>query len=369
MILLLQKKLTLFFLLLSIPSCYAFSQSEDVYFQAFFESLEKSHFSATVDYNKNVIKSFCESKLLQESVVLKKLSHTGIKFNDAREQALWMSGFCDKKQNALYAAYGKSNIPLFDSLLKENKLPSEFKFLPVTIAAFAENQYKKTGAGTYNIPLAWAVKFNMKVSVDFDERLNSLTAANAAIKILNEIYSKHQDFKQTLLEFTFGPFEKGDIKLVQEKEKFLKAYFMSAWFFESKGFSDFDKIIIKPAETIVHQLLSDINLLQKKVKYPFDEKLVLFYNPQFTTGKFKSTQNIQIPFHLYPSFLDWVNGSANNEVREVEKEKIIHHVKSGENLGLLARKYSVSIEEIVEWNKLKNHTIYIGQKLIIQTNR
>ena len=47
----------------------------------------------------------------------------------------------------------------------------------------------------------------------------------------------------------------------------------------------------------------------------------------------------------------------------------IHKVKRGESLGLIARKYGVSVSQLVSWNNLgRRRTIYPGQKLKIHTN-
>lgn len=43
-----------------------------------------------------------------------------------------------------------------------------------------------------------------------------------------------------------------------------------------------------------------------------------------------------------------------------------HVVKSGETLSHIARKYSISVKQIKDWNNLKSDNIQIGQKLIIK---
>ena len=45
--------------------------------------------------------------------------------------------------------------------------------------------------------------------------------------------------------------------------------------------------------------------------------------------------------------------------------KTMHKVKSGENLALIAKKYKCSTTDLVEWNNLKNSTIYPGEKLYV----
>ncbi len=44
---------------------------------------------------------------------------------------------------------------------------------------------------------------------------------------------------------------------------------------------------------------------------------------------------------------------------------VTHVVRSGENLGVIARKYGVTVAQIQQWNGLVGTTIYPGQKLVI----
>ena len=44
----------------------------------------------------------------------------------------------------------------------------------------------------------------------------------------------------------------------------------------------------------------------------------------------------------------------------------LHIVNSGETLYSIARKYRVTVEDLMEWNSLKSNTIKSGQKLALQ---
>jgi len=49
-----------------------------------------------------------------------------------------------------------------------------------------------------------------------------------------------------------------------------------------------------------------------------------------------------------------------------KKKKIIHTVKSGDNLWEIARNYHVSVDKLSQWNSLQNHeSLQLGQKLTI----
>jgi membrane-bound lytic murein transglycosylase D len=46
-------------------------------------------------------------------------------------------------------------------------------------------------------------------------------------------------------------------------------------------------------------------------------------------------------------------------------EQSYHVVKSGENLGLIARKYRCSVDDLKNWNNLRNNTIHPNQRLVV----
>ena len=46
-------------------------------------------------------------------------------------------------------------------------------------------------------------------------------------------------------------------------------------------------------------------------------------------------------------------------------ETIVYKVKQGDNLGLIAKKYSVTVAKLKQWNRLKSDLIRPGQKIYI----
>ena len=47
------------------------------------------------------------------------------------------------------------------------------------------------------------------------------------------------------------------------------------------------------------------------------------------------------------------------------KNRNIHIVRSGENLGLIAKRYHVYVNQLKRWNNLRSSRIYPGQKLVV----
>ncbi|MFW5705860.1 MAG: LysM peptidoglycan-binding domain-containing protein, partial [Bacteroidota bacterium] len=64
-----------------------------------------------------------------------------------------------------------------------------------------------------------------------------------------------------------------------------------------------------------------------------------------------------------PGSTSRINSSSSSIKRDDEQS--VHLVKSGENLGLIAKKYKCSTTDLMQWNNLKSSTIYPHQKLIV----
>jgi LysM repeat protein len=55
------------------------------------------------------------------------------------------------------------------------------------------------------------------------------------------------------------------------------------------------------------------------------------------------------------------------KVTDVQKKNIYHKVHKGENLTEIAKKYSVSLKDLKEWNDLNaNSNLFVGKKLKIE---
>ncbi len=51
--------------------------------------------------------------------------------------------------------------------------------------------------------------------------------------------------------------------------------------------------------------------------------------------------------------------------RKPKGESMVHSVNSGDTLGVLAGHYDVKLADLMSWNELGSHTIYVGQKLTV----
>ncbi len=84
--------------------------------------------------------------------------------------------------------------------------------------------------------------------------------------------------------------------------------------------------------------------------------IALLFNPSSLYGG--PVQPDTVAIHSMPFETTQTNKPASSG-------SVTHIVKSGENLGLVAQKYGVTVAQLQQWNSIKGTTIYPGQKLIL----
>jgi membrane-bound lytic murein transglycosylase D len=61
--------------------------------------------------------------------------------------------------------------------------------------------------------------------------------------------------------------------------------------------------------------------------------------------------------------------TAGRTVNTAGKDRIVHTIRSGENLGSIAQKYKVSVNNLKDWNNLSSSRIIAGKKLVVYTSK
>jgi LysM repeat protein len=110
------------------------------------------------------------------------------------------------------------------------------------------------------------------------------------------------------------------------------------------------------------------------------KKSALLKANKLRKAKVKPGQRLRIPYqttsyimvaHAEPSATR-AKGKKERAEREEKAKKqeadrrVVHRIKSGETLATLARRYKVSVEQIIAWNSFKNpKRLKVGQKVTL----
>lgn len=355
------RKSLFFIFIFAFYSFCAFAQPSQNFFQALFASIEDSPMKEWVKYERTDVKP-CQHKELVETSMIKALHSYGTEFKKEEEWPLWFDFFCKKKYTtALMIALGEAYFPYIDSILKANGLPAVFRYLPVALSAMNSKSGWGGGAGLWHLYIPYLSKSRLKVSPEYDERLNAEKSAEIAIRQLKLLYDKNKSVKNTLTAYTFGPFSKADRQGEYSKEDFLSAFTAVVYLFENKKLFNYSNINFQYPETTAF-LLNDSIQLSLKEKYPFNAQVISILNPEHTSGYYNAGEAIKILKQDEENFKQWLE---NRKQPVVETEKTLYKVKSGDTLTAIASNYGVEIKEIMEWNSLNSSRIFPGQELII----
>lgn len=109
--------------------------------------------------------------------------------------------------------------------------------------------------------------------------------------------------------------------------------------------------VINNSNYIIHKVDKGETLYALSRRYDVGVQQIIDANPGSKKG-LNTGQELKIPY----------KGPAKIEQKD---QKIVHTVKSGESLYVIAQKYGVSVNNIKKWNGLKNNTISIGKRLAI----
>jgi membrane-bound lytic murein transglycosylase D len=135
--------------------------------------------------------------------------------------------------------------------------------------------------------------------------------------------------------------------------------------------NDIDTVMVK--DVLAFEQISE------RIGIPMEQ--LSFLNPAYRHGIIPSTAETQYVLRLPKQYIaEFITHEqelyAYKTQKGIERENLkakmenireqqYHRVRSGENLGLIASRYKVSVNNLKKWNSLRSNTIHPGQRLIV----
>ena len=281
-------------------------------------------------------------------------------------------------------------------------MPLELKYLAVVESALNPTAGSHAGAkGLWQFMYSTGKVYGLNVTSLVDDRFDPLKATDAACRHLSDLYNIFDDWFLALAAYNSGT---GNVNKAIRRAGGIKNYW-AIWPYlprETRGYvpafiavnyimnyylehniSPLDPGIIKTGiDTVtVHQPLA-FDQLNEMLSIPMGD--IKFFNPQYKAGIIPATDKnpciLVLPEKYVGDYIDNEKQLYEFKTKKgIDKEKLqeemkkisdrsVHVVKSGENLGSIARRYRVSVKQLQSWNNLKGTTIYPGQKLIVYSS-
>jgi len=289
--------------------------------------------------------------------------------------------------------------PLFEEQLDRFDIPLEMKYLAIVESALNPTAGSRAGAkGLWQFMYGTGKVYGLRVTSLIDERFDPYQATIAACEHMNDLYDIYGDWSLVMAAYNSGA---GNVNKAIRRSGGIKSYW-AIWPFlprETRGyvpafiavqyvmthaaehniFPVRHGILFHETDTVaVHDVLS-LDQISEMLGVPMDQLKLL--NPLYKKGIIPYKDDEEF-FVTLPN--EYIGDFINNEqdlyayvtqkgtekkklLAEIKKaqERTIHIVRSGENLGLIARKYHVYVSQVRAWNNLRGSTIYPGQRLVV----
>ncbi len=308
-----------------------------------------------------------------------------------------------KKYYPQMMARAEYYFPFFEEQLAKYEIPLEIKYLAIVESALKPRAKSRVGAtGLWQFMYQTGQLFNLKVSSYVDERQDPVKATKAACEYLERLYHTFNDWDLALAAYNSGP---GNVSkairrsgnrinywnirpfLPKETADYLPAFYATMYIFEYAKQHE----IYKETPTI-HAF--EVDSIQVKQLLTFqqindmvgtDIEMLEFLNPSFKLNIVPYIKNRDYKLVLpledalrFVSHEDEIYAYATAQANEREKplpqyfemsQRIRYKVRSGDYLGLIAKRHGVYVRDLKKWNKLKSTNLRVGQRLTIYPKR
>lgn len=350
-------------------------------------------------YAANEVPQFADSIYSQRIADLNRETPIELTYN--KHVKSFIELYANRKRELTSRVLGLSYVyyPMFEELLDRYDIPLEMKHLAVVESALNPTAGSHMGAkGLWQFMYGTGKVYDLKVSSLVDDRYDTYKSTEAACQHMLDLHAIYGDWLLVLAAYNSGA---GNVNRAIRRAGGTKNYW-AIWPFlprETRGYvpafiavnyvmnyaSEHNiypahpGMVMHGTDTVTVREVLAFDQLHEMMGIPLED--LKFFNPQFKKEIIPATA--EKPYILrIPS--DFVGTYLNNEeqlyayttTKGLEKEKLLeeikkvsdrslHIVRSGENLGLIARKYRVSVNQLMAWNNMRSTMIRPGQKLVV----
>lgn len=328
-------------------------------------------------------------------------SETTIELVFNRSVKNYINLYAVKKKDLTSRILGLAEIyfPLFEEQLDRFDIPLEMKYLAVVESALIPTAGSRAGAkGLWQFMYGTGKVYGLNVSSLIDERFDPYLSTIAACEHLSDLYDIYGDWSLVMAAYNSGA---GNVNKAIRRSGGIKSYW-AIWPFlprETRGyvpaFTAVYYVMTHAAEHniypvhpgILHQDIDTVRVhdvlsfdqINEMLGIPMDQLKLLnpLYKKDFIPYKDDEQYVLRLPKKYIGDFINneqelyaykTRKGTERDKLlAEIKKaqERTIHVVRSGENLGLIAKRYHVYVSQLRAWNGMRGSTIYPGQRLVV----
>ena len=292
--------------------------------------------------------------------------------------------------------------PMIEEELLKAGLPVELRALAIIESALIPSAISRAGAaGLWQFMPTTGKSYGLEVNTMIDERMDPVKSTRAACKYLKVLYNMYNDWSLALAAYNCGPgnVNKALARAGGKPESFWDVYwhlpretrgYVPAFIAATYAYAYHQAHNIEYAEPPLPIAVDTVHIdrlmhmKQITSTIDVDSTTMAMLNPQYKLEVIPATTKpytLILPANRITEYItkqdsifakdstylkEYLNPAAVQKKMQ-ETSVIYHKVKSGETLGVIAKKYRVTTKQIMTWNRLKNaNVISVGQRLRIE---
>lgn len=303
--------------------------------------------------------------------------------------------YVNKRRELSSRVLGLSELyfPMIEEMLDRFDIPLEMKYLAIVESALNPTARSRAGAkGLWQFMYATGKMYDLKVSSYEDDRFDPYASTVAACRYLKFLHGIYGDWNMVLAAYNSGP---GNVNKAIRRSGGKKDYWSVRPFLprETRGYvpafiavnymmayhKEHNLYPLSPGcayyETDTVHIRERVNFDQIAAYTGVSPELLSSLNPmyikQVIPARSESPRVLRLPAETVGIFIanedSIFNHYPKGEAAAMVAEEVTeyHRVRSGEFLGSIANRYGVRVQQLMEWNGLRNTNIYPGQNLVV----
>lgn len=311
-----------------------------------------------------------------------------------------------KRKGTISRMIGLSRLyfPMIEEKLVSNGLPVELRMLPIVESALNPNAVSRMGAaGLWQFMPRTGTAYGLEISSYVDERFDPERSTDAACRFLKDLYKMYGDWTLALAAYNCGP---GNVNKALKRagdnaKTFWDIYaylpretrgYVPAFIGATYAYTFHRQHSIEPApmplpvacDTLHVDRLLHFEQVSTTLGTPME--ILRGLNPQYRMDIIPAVDGKAYPITLpqcdVTRYIDqqeaihakdsvylaqYLNKDVKVKMAEARQAGVVEYkIKSGDTLGGVARKYGVTVAQIMKWNNIKNaNKLRIGQRIQI----
>lgn len=351
------------------------------------------------NYPEDFVPTFSDSVYQARIAILNREMPLDLTYN--KTVRAYIDLYAQNKRGLTSRILGLSEVyfPMFEEILDQYNMPLELKYLAVIESALIPTAGSHAGAkGLWQFMYRTGKVYGLEATSLVDDRFDPYKSTIAAAQHLQDLYNIYQDWWLVLAAYNSGA---GNVNKAIRRAGGIKNYW-AIWPFlprETRGYVPafiavtyvmnhaaehnlypvHPGILYNAIDTIhVHDILY-FDQISEFMNIPVED--LKYLNPSFKQGIIPASPDdtyvLRLPRSLSGYFVsheEEIYSFKSKKGLELEKllteveevsQRQVHIVKSGENLGSIARRYRTSVANLQAWNNLRSTTIHPGQRLTV----